>query len=96
MVVVVGPISVVVVGPTSVVVVVDEVVVVVDVVVVGAEVVVLVLVVEAMQGQLSVTGCPTEYFKQVSESVAVVGRLPFGAQMQPGAQVSSATEVRKM
>jgi hypothetical protein len=49
-----------------------------------------------MQGQLSVTGCPTEYFKQVSESVAVVGRLPFGAQMQPGAQVSSATEVRKM
>jgi hypothetical protein len=111
-VVVVGPARVVVVGPTSVVVVVDEVVVdvvVVDVVVdvVGPAVVVVVLdvvvvvvvvelVVDATQGQSRATGCPTEYFKQVSESVAVVGRLPFGAQMQPGAQLSRATEVRRM
>jgi hypothetical protein len=69
----------------SVVLVVDDVVAVVLVVdVVGT---VLVVVVGGSQGHWSGTGTPTEAVKHTSASVAEVGSVPLGAQMQAGSQL---------
>jgi hypothetical protein len=92
LVVVVPPIEVVVVPPMLVVVVpgtvvVDDVVEVVKVVEV---------VVEVGQGQLSVTPCPTAFFKQMSASLAVVPPAPLVSQTHSGVQVSEPTAVRRM
>ena len=54
------------------------------------------VVVETEHGQFSVTAWPTAFFRHTRESVAVVGKLPFGAQMQAGSHVADPTAARKM
>jgi hypothetical protein len=55
-----------------------------------------VVVVVPSQGQSRGTGWLTATCKQTSASVAAVGRLPFGAQMHSGVQVSRPTATFKM
>jgi hypothetical protein len=54
------------------------------------------VVVELSHGQLSVTVCPTAFFRQISASVAVVGRVPFGAQIHSGEHCALPTATRRM
>jgi hypothetical protein len=46
-------------------------------------------------GQLSVAGRPTTDLRQIRASVAVVGRVPLGAQMHSGSQLVSPTTTRR-
>jgi hypothetical protein len=64
-------------------------------------IVVVVLLVELVevgstQGQLSATDSPVVRIRQRNASLAVAGRLPLGAQMHSGLQVTRPTTLRKM
>ena len=78
----------------------NEVVVVSTVVVVVSDVVVVnivdVVVVGGSHGQSKETGVPTAAFRHTRESVAVIGRLPLGAQMHSGVQVAAPTAALRM
>ena len=64
-----------------------ELVLLVDVVFVVVVLAVLEVVLLVPDGQSRGTDCPTTWPRQMSASVAVVGRLPLGAQMLAGLQV---------
>jgi hypothetical protein len=86
-------------SPTrTVLVVVDVSVVVVVLVVVDVEVVgtVVVVVVGGSHGHCRSTGTPTVAFKHTSASVADVGSVPFGAQIQAGSQLCRPTAALRM
>jgi hypothetical protein len=94
--------SVVVVVATVVVVVASDRVDVVDrAVVVGVGIVVVLgdgieVLVPASQSQLRDTGCPVALRRQIRASVAVGGRVPFGAQTHSGSHVAEPTAVFRM
>jgi hypothetical protein len=64
------------------------VVVVVVLVLVESRIVELEVVLVPVHGQLRFAGCPTTDLRQIRASVAEVGRVPLGAQMHSGVQVS--------
>ncbi|RMD86348.1 MAG: hypothetical protein D6815_00005 [Candidatus Dadabacteria bacterium] len=66
------------------------------VVVTGSVVLVVWVVLVVGQGQLSCTGCPTANLRQTSASVAVIGVVPFGAQIHSGLQVTLRTAALRM